>query len=79
MLAKMFTDHPRAVHETYAEHFGVAARFGLSLIGAGIACLVHAVVPGVFVTRGSDTVCRLYSDMVEHRRHRLRLSDEESA
>ena len=43
MLDK-FTAHPHAVGETYAEHAHTAASFGLEMIGAGLACLVHALI-----------------------------------
>ena len=67
MLAKLFRDHPREVGETYAEHLVAAGGFGLRMIGGGIACVVHAVVPGLFVTAGSGTVKRLYDQMVAKR------------
>lgn len=63
MLNRLFLDHPRSVGESYATHFGVAGRFGLRMIGGGLACLVHAVAPSLFVKTGSATVRRLYCDM----------------
>lgn len=68
MLSHMFLDHPRTVEESYGEHFVVASGFGLSMIAAGLACLIHAVVPGFFVTTGSDAIRRLYDRMVVKRR-----------
>jgi hypothetical protein len=44
-----FTAHPRAVGESYAEHFGFAFRFGVKMTLAGLAALVHAVLPFLFV------------------------------
>lgn len=68
MLKRLFVDHPKSVEETYREHFGVAGRFGLTMIRGGICALVHAVVPGWCVTTGSDTIVRLNRIMVDQRR-----------
>ena len=68
MFDHMFLNHPRAVEESYGEHFVMASGFGLSMIAAGLACLIHAVVPGIFVTTGSDAIKRLYGRMVVKRR-----------
>ena len=67
MFRRLFLDHPASVGESYAEHFGVASRFGVTLIGGGLACLVHAVVPAAFKTTGSQTVLRLNKRIVEKR------------
>ena len=44
-LDRLFIAHPRAVNEDYLAHAGVALRFALILLGAGLAALVHAVIP----------------------------------
>ena len=62
-----FTDHPEAVGESYTEHMGVAISFGLPMIAAGFACLVHGFLPFLFTTTGSQTVRRLYGRMVANR------------
>ena len=56
MADNPFTQHPHEVGETYGEHFAQAGRSGLRLVGGGIACLVHAVFPFLFVHTASDTV-----------------------
>jgi hypothetical protein len=68
MFNRLFVDHPKSVDENYAEHFGVASRFGLTMIWGGLCALVHAVVPGWCITTGSDTIQRLNRIMVEQRR-----------
>lgn len=60
MIERVFLDHPRQVGESYGEHAAVAARFGVTLLIAGLACLVHAVIPSLFTRTGSDTVKRLH-------------------
>ena len=68
LFRSLFTEHPASVDETYLEHFGSAIYFGTKMIVAGVACVVHGVVPAVFVTRGSDTVRALHERMVLNRR-----------
>lgn len=64
LLHHLFTDHPASVGESYAEHFGVATRFGLTMVTGGIACFAHAVCPALFQRTGSTSVKRLYSEML---------------
>jgi hypothetical protein len=54
-----FTRHPKAVGESYGEHMGVAWSFGFTLLGAGLACIVHGILPFAFERTGSQTVRRL--------------------
>lgn len=67
MFKRLFVDHPKAVDESYIEHFGVASKFGVTMIYGGVGALVHAVVPGWCITTGSDTIRRLNKIMVEQR------------
>jgi hypothetical protein len=69
-MLNRFTDHPASVGETYLEHMGQAGSFGVGLIGAGLACLVHAVFPFLFVKTGSQAITSLYGRMVMHRDRR---------
>ena len=62
-----FTRHPHEVGETYGEHFAVASGFGFAMIMGGLACLVHAVLPFLCTTTGSQTIRRLHERMVTHR------------
>jgi len=67
-LSDAFTSHPASVGETYTEHMAVAASFGGTMILAGLACLVHAVLPFLFVRTGSAAITQLHERMVLHRR-----------
>ena len=69
-LPHSFVDHPRSVGETYREHFAVALGFGLRLIGAGLACLVHACVPAWFTRSGSTAGRALAREMEARARGR---------
>jgi Family of unknown function (DUF6356) len=64
---KLFLDHPRSVGETYSEHLGSAFRFGIRMIVAGCACVLHGVFPFLFVKTGSTTVRHLHDQMITHR------------
>ena len=64
---RLFVDHPRSVGESYLEHQRHALGFGISLLGAALACLVHAVIPGLFVRTGSEAITRLHDRMVVNR------------
>jgi Family of unknown function (DUF6356) len=68
MFKRLFVDHPKSVDEKYWEHFGVAGRFGVTMIWGGLCALVHAIVPGWCITTGSDTIKRLNEIMVIQRR-----------
>ncbi|MGB7309771.1 MAG: DUF6356 family protein [Candidatus Acidiferrales bacterium] len=62
-----FTEHPATVGETYGQHFQTALGFSLSMIGGGLACLVHAVFPFLFETTGSAAIRSLHERMIAHR------------
>ena len=70
MLERWFVDHPRSVGETYIEHLRVAGSFGTSMTVGGLACLVHALLPSLFRTKGSQTVASLHERMVVSRTRR---------
>jgi hypothetical protein len=63
MFSKLFTDHPRAIGETYGQHARTALRFGWRMVTGGLACMVHAVIPGLFVKTASRTVVQLDAEM----------------
>lgn len=59
-LAKIFTEHPASVHETYFSHMAFAAWFASRLFMAAGAALVHAILPFLFETTASRIVRELY-------------------
>lgn len=63
MIAKLFIDHPRTIGESYGQHAGTALRFGWRMVVGGLACMVHAVIPGLFVKTASRTVVQLDAEM----------------
>jgi hypothetical protein len=67
-LARAFTEHPASVGESYARHCVCAFGFGARMVGAGIACMIHALLPFVFVRTGSRTIAELNERMIANRR-----------
>lgn len=67
MIRKLFRDHPASVGESYAEHFGVAARFGVKMIAGGLGACLHALVPALCKTTGSRTVATLHAEICAKR------------
>jgi len=67
LYRQLFVDHPRQVGETYFEHMATAASFGVRMVAGGLACFVHAVLPGVCVKTGSRTIIGLHERMVANR------------
>ncbi|MDF0488159.1 DUF6356 family protein [Sphingomonas sp. H39-1-10] len=67
MFRRLFLDHPASVGESYGEHFGVASRFGVTMIAAGVAALIHGILPFAFKTTGSRAIIRLHRQIAEKR------------
>jgi hypothetical protein len=67
-LIRAFTEHPASVGESYTEHLFRAVYFGARMVFAGIACLIHAVLPFLFVHTGSRAIAELNDRMVNNRR-----------
>ncbi len=60
---RLFTDHPRTLGMSYVVHGVGAAKIALVLIGAGVACLIHSIVPGWFTHTAGKTVSDIYGEM----------------
>ncbi|MBA4013510.1 MAG: hypothetical protein C0481_16730 [Phenylobacterium sp.] len=58
-----FNRHPSSVGESYGQHLAQASGFGMTMITAGVACLVHAVFPFLFEKTASLCVQRLHAQM----------------
>ena len=67
MLTRLFMDHPRSLGMNWFVHGAGAVRIGFRMIGAGSACLVHAIVPGWFTETAGRTVTDLHAYMMKRR------------
>jgi Family of unknown function (DUF6356) len=66
-LGRAFTEHPASVGESYARHCVCAFGFGARMVGAGIACMIHAMLPFLFMRTGSRTITELHERMIASR------------
>ena len=67
MADRLFFEHPRSLGMSWAGHGIGAVAIGARLVGAGIACLVHAVVPGLFTQTAGKTVTQMYDHMARRK------------
>jgi len=56
-----FTAHPASVGETYLQHGRFALAFGIRMFLGGLAAMVHAALPFLFVTTASRALDELNS------------------
>ena len=66
-LMNPLTEHLTEVGETYTQHCMKAVGFGIAMVAGGLACLVHALFPFLFVTTGSSCIRRLHRRMEDRR------------
>ena len=70
MLKALFLHHPAKVGESYGEHLVFAFGFGLRLVRAGLAAMVHGVVPALHETTASSEILAMAED-IQVRRARM--------
>ena len=61
------TDHLDEVGESYWIHMRKAAGFAVAMLVGGVACVVHALLPFLFIRTASNRVRHLHEGMVENR------------
>ena len=66
-LADLFREHPASVGESYGEHFAHATGFGVRMVFGGFACILHGILPFLFVRTGSRQITELHDRMVVNR------------
>lgn len=67
LVHRLFVDHPRSLGMSWARHGVGAVKIGAELVAAGIACMVHAIVPGWFTQTAGRTVERMHDHMVRRK------------
>ena len=60
MFRRLFLSHPQQAGESYFQHQRVALSFALPLLGAGLAAIAHAIVPGIFERTAGDIIRKLH-------------------
>jgi len=68
--SRLFLSHPQAVHESYGQHFLFALGFAARLFGAGLAALIHAVIPCLFETTAGRMICEMHQRIASRGRAR---------
>jgi hypothetical protein len=63
VVDRLFLEHPRSLEMSWAAHGSGAFKVGFQLIGAGIAAIIHGVIPGIFGETASGTVTRVYDQI----------------
>ena len=58
-LDRWFLAHPRSIGDTYFGHMLGAFAISGRMFGAGLGCLIHAFIPGLFEKAASVTVTDL--------------------
>lgn len=66
-LSRAFTEHPASVGESYSRHCVCAFGFGARMVVAGFACMIHALLPFLFVRTGSRAIAELNERMIANR------------
>lgn len=66
-VGRLFLDHPRSLGMSWAQHGLGAIAIGATLVAAGAACLVHALVPGWFTQTAGKTVDRMHDHMTRRK------------
>lgn len=67
MFGRLFTDHPKSLGMSWASHGAGAVVIGARMVGAGLACIVHAAVPVLFTETAGRTVQSLHDHMVKRK------------
>lgn len=60
-ILRSFTDHPASVGESYGQHLGFAMGVGGRMVLAGLACMLHGLLPFLCVRTGSRTILALHA------------------
>jgi len=67
MLDRLFLEHPRSLGMSWAGHGAGAVAIGARMVAAGLACIVHAAVPALFMQTAGRTVQSLHDEMVRRK------------
>ena len=60
---KLFTDHPNEMDESYIEHLICASMYGVRMVFAGFAAIIHSIFPFLFQTTASDLAKEITGDV----------------
>ena len=55
-IISVSSDHLKSCNESYFKHLLFAGRTGMTMVAAGLACMAHGLLPGLFETTGSRAI-----------------------
>lgn len=61
MFDRLFLEHPRSIGMSWGEHGRGAFSIGLTMFLGGIACMIHAAIPGLFRDTASKVLERMHN------------------
>jgi len=61
--------HLTEVNKTYFQHLVIAFSYGVKAIGAGVALIIHALIPSIFTDTGSTIIKNLTKKFNKHHKH----------
>ncbi len=61
------SSHLKEINETYFEHLRFAMWMGVRMVFAGVACILHSIMPEILITTASDTIKTLNQEMHERK------------
>ena len=64
LIQRLSLEHSESLGKPYLEHLFQASYFGVRMLVAGLACLVHAVLPCLFKTTGRSPISELHTKML---------------
>ena len=67
MFGRLFWEHPKSLGMSWAEHGAGAVVIGARMVGAGLACIVHAAIPALFTQTAGRTILSLHDHMVRRK------------
>lgn len=70
-LSERCRDHLDTVGEDYGAHRRFAFSVGWSMVIAGIACILHGLVPAIFTDTASRTIRRLHAVIERREAHAM--------
>ena len=61
------SSHLKDINETYFEHMRFAQRCGFRMVLGGLACIIHSLIPSIFITTASDTMRELTQEIADRK------------
>lgn len=64
-MKNIFTEHPHSQGETYFQHMMFAFLFALNMLIGGLACIIHAIFPFLFIKTTSNILLKMTHHFID--------------